>query len=235
MDQKRAYKPSKLEPWMRKHHWNYGVPPEGLRSRLYALLTDHRPWWDWGHRLVIAVGSNDCGNWGEPEPPTWYYRKLQPKRMTRTGYPTYPRSCYQVIKNYDEFSALTHGLNEDQMYEWNAICVNCDGDLHLGHQYWGGRFFGMDSRDQALLRRYLNRWRLQNWFGLRTWLWKQGLHASVYKKKPRACGVTPSRCTGGYDHWRCEADRRHIGDHVYGNYRWSGRGHVVYVGDGVNA
>ena len=62
----------KIARWMRKRGWSYDTPRSGVRSRLVALM-DHRPWWDWGHMLMVIAGDNDCGNWSDPEPPTWYY------------------------------------------------------------------------------------------------------------------------------------------------------------------
>jgi hypothetical protein len=205
---------------MKKKSWAYQTPRNGLRRRLYCLLIENHRWWDWGHRLMILVGTDSGGNWSEPEPPTWWYRLGPSKPMWRTHYPTHPLSTIQIVASYDEFRALTEGLNEDQMYEWNAICVDQDGQLQLGHRYWGGTFYGLSTAEVAVLRRYLRMWRRYDWFGVRSWLYSQGLQAAVYSRKPFTCQVTPPKGSGGYDHWFCNLKRRHEGPHRYRNYQW---------------
>lgn len=218
---KRARK-QRLATLLRRIGWAYDVPRNGLRRRIYCLAMERHPWWDWGHRLMILVGMDFGGNWSEPEPPTWYYRLGPPKRMWRTHYPRHPLSTFQVVTDYDEFRRLTEGLNEDQMYEWKALNTNQDGELHLGHQYWGKSFYGLSQAEVALLRRYLRMWHRLDWFGLRSWLYSQALHAAVHRKAPRTCQVTPARGTGGYSHWYCGLPRRHDGPHRYVNYTWDG-------------
>lgn len=211
----------KLARWMRKRGWRYDTPANGIRSRLVSLM-DRRPWWDWGGALTIIAGDDDCGNWSEPEPPTWFYRLGEPKRMRFTGYPRHPLSTIEVITSYAEFCERTDGLNEDQKYEWKAICASQDGDLQLGHQFWGGSFYGLSRWETALLAKYLRAHRTRTLFGLRNWVYTLGLHATVHRKRPFRCHVTPPRGSGGYEHWYCEAPRRHTGPHRFGNYEWSG-------------
>lgn len=187
----------------------------GFRDRLCSLLNSHYPWWDWGHWLMMLTGSYNGGNWSEPEPPTWWYRQVSTKRMRRTGY---PRPRFGVVKDYDEYRRLTEGLNEDQLYAWSALAFNQDGELILGKRYWGGTFYGLPRHELRLLRRYLRMARRTDWWGLRSWLYLQGLHAAVYRKRPFTCGEKAPRGQGGYDHWRCELPRRHEGLHRFGNY-----------------
>ncbi len=194
-----------------RHKEHYG----GFRDRMCSLLIARHPWWDWGHRLMILTGSYNGGNWAEPEPPTWWYREVGKKQMARTGY---PRRVLGVVKDYDEFRRLTEGLNEDELYGWSALAFDQDGELILGHRYWGKAFYGLRRDELRLLRRYLRMASRHDWWGLRSWLWKQGLHAAVYRKKPFTCGATPPRGQGGYDHWRCALRRRHEGLHRFGNY-----------------
>lgn len=203
---------------LRKLGWNraHGT----VRRRVYDLAVCHYPWWDWGHRLVIVVGRDWGGSWDEPQPPTWWYRLGPPKPMAFTRWPRHPLSTFEIVTDYDEFRRRTEGLNEDQMYEWKAIGANQDGDLHLGHQYWGGSFYGVTRWERALLRRYLRRWNRSDWWGLRTWLWGQGLNASVHRRKPFACNEVPPKGAGGYNHWHCELKRRHDGMHRFGAYVW---------------
>ncbi len=218
---------------MRKRHWSHKTPRDGLRRRIFDLVSEHHRWWDWGHRLMILTGSDDGGNWGEPEPPTWFYRLGPPKRMARTKYPRHPLSTFEIITTYDEFTHRTKGFNEDQMYEWKAICTNQDGDLILGHRFWGGSFYGMPQCEVALLRRYLRMWRRLDWFGARSWLYSQGLHAAINQKVPRTCQVSPPPGSGGYSHWFCDQKRKHTGPHRYRNYVWDPtKKHVEYAPEG---
>jgi hypothetical protein len=235
-DYERASRPPKrpvrdlLTKAMRRRGWNHRTPDDGIRHRVWALTSQRRPWWDWGHRLMILVGSNDCGNWSEPSPPTWWYRQGPPKKMARTGYPRHPLSTYEIVTNYDEFRAKTEGLNEDQMYEWQAIGVNQDGELYLGHRFWGGNFYGMRKDDTALLRRYLRMWHRLDWFGTRSWLYSQALHAAVERKVPFSCQAVPPKDSGGYNHWHCDQKRKHEGPHRFGNYEWDPtKKHVAYA------
>jgi hypothetical protein len=203
----------------RRLGWNH-IHGDGLRPRLWDLASDGRPWWDWGHRLMTVVGSDFGGNWDEPKPPTWWYRLGTPTWQFRTGFPRHPLSTFEVITDYTTFRERTAGLNEDQMYEWQAIYVNQDGELSLGHRYWGGDFYGLRKAEVALLRRYLRMWHRHDWYGLRSWLYSQGLHAAVHAKKPGSCQAIPPRGSGGYDHWHCTEKRRHLGLHRYNAMTW---------------
>lgn len=204
----------------RKWRWNYDTPRNGLRRRLYCLAAERHPWYDWGHRLMILTGDDFDGVWSEPKPQTWWYRLGKPKRARGTGYPTHPLSTYEIVTDYDTFRALSEGLNEDEMYRWQAFGVNQDGELHLGRQYWGGNFYGLSKDDVRLLRRYLRRWHRHEWFGLRSWLYGQGLHAAVYVRKPGACNAAPPKNQGGYSHWLCHEKRGHDGMHRYRSFQW---------------
>lgn len=204
---------------MRKWGWNFKHGT--IRRRLFDLASCHYPWWDWGHRGMILTGSDFGGNWSEVGHPTWWYRRIEGARMWRTNYPVHRPKHFQVVTDYAEFSNLTKGLNEDQMYEWKAIGVNSDGELHLGHRYWGGAFYGMPTDELWLLRRYLRIARRRNWYGLRSWLYSQSLHAAVHQKKPFTCQEQPPKGQGGYDHWYCQLGRHHDGEHRYNNYVWT--------------
>lgn len=209
----RRVQKSRFYDW-RKHRGTW-------RHRIIALLKCSDPWWDWGHRLMIFAGDDHGGNWSEPEPPTWWYRQGPPSHMVRTGYPRHPLSTFEVIKgDYDEFRHRTDGLNPDDEYAWRAICVDQDGQLQLGRRYWGQDFYGIDHWEVRLLRKYLRMWNLHTWWGIRPWLYKQGLHAAVHKRKPRSCQQVPPRDTGGYDHWHCRKPRGHDGLHRFNNYVW---------------
>lgn len=205
---------------MRKRGWNRTPHRDGLRARAYSLCVQHTPWWDWGHRVMILTGSGMGGNWQEPKPPTWWYRLGPPTRMRRTGYPRHPLSTFEVITDYRTFSERTKGLNEDEMYEWNAIYVDQDGALSLGHRFWGGTFYSLKKCEVALLRRYLRMWRRHDWWGLRSWLYTVALHAAVHQRKPFTCQQTPPQGAGGYSHWHCTEKRGHDGLHRFRNCTW---------------
>jgi hypothetical protein len=204
----------RIEKTLRAWGWNRRT---GLRCRFWSLAYARHPWWDWGHRVMILVGSDFGGNWDSPKPPTWWYVAAPHGRMRRTGY---PRRRYEVVKNYEAMRARMKGLNEDQSYEWRAIGVSQDGDLHLGRQYWGGTFYGLDYAELPILLRWLIRWQLANWFGLRSWLYSQALHAAVYCKKPGSCAQPPPKGGGGYSHWLCQLKRNHDGLHRFNNMVW---------------
>lgn len=197
-----------LASWMRKR---------GFRGRLYHLLIIRDPWWRWGSRLRQLVGMSVMDRGDEPRPPSWFYVPAPPKHMWVTGY---PRRRYRLVKNWEQMRAETKGLNEDQMYDWKAINASQDGDLQFGHMYWGGGFHGLDYAEQRLLLRYLLRWELTNWFGIRSWLWHQGLHNALHATRPGSCKQVPPRGSGGYDHWHCALDRGHGGLHRFRDYQW---------------
>ena len=186
------------------------------------------PWWDWGNRVMRLVGNEQGGAWEHPSK-TWWYRLGPAKPMVITSYPTHPLSTFEVITNYQDFKTRTEGLNADQMYEWKAISINQDGELILGHCYWGGSFYGMPKHEVALLRRYLRMWRRHDWYGARSWLYSQALHAAVYQRKPFACQQPPPPTGGGYSHWLCTEKRRHAGPHRYKNYKWDDGGPTCYA------
>lgn len=207
------------------NHWQR-LPDDCIRHRLHHVVSERSPWWAWGPRVTALTGSDFGGNYQNPKPPTWWYRLGPPKRMAITGFRRHPLSTVEVITDYATFTALTQGLNEDQMYEWKAICINQDGVLHLGHQYWGGSFHGLVPCEVKLMRRYLRMWRRLDWYGLRTWLYLQGIHASVHRKRPFSCKATPAKGSGGYDHWHCQLKRRHTGSHSYNAMQWTEGGQV---------
>jgi len=221
-------KPRRIERAMRKRRWNYQTPRNGLRRRAWSLASDHRPWWDWGHRVMALTGTDHGGNWDEPTPPTWWYRMLKPTHMARTNYPTHPLRTFQVVTDYDEFRALTAGLDEDAMYEWRAFCFDSDRELQVGHLYWGGDFYGMTRWESRLLGCYLRMARRHDWFGARSWLYAQGLHSAVYRKKPGSCATAPPKGSGGYTHWLCQLKRGHGGEHRFNNYTWT-TGAVTHI------
>jgi hypothetical protein len=220
-DQKQVekLKTRRLIKFLRNHGWMM-APRNGLRHRCYSLVSARYRWWDWGHWLMILVGRDEGGNWSEPRPQTWWYRQGLAKTQRITKYPKHPLSTYEVIKSYDEFRTYTKGLSEDALYEWQALNVNQDGDLHLGHQYWGQQFYGLTKSDVKLLRKYLRAWNRLDWWGLRSWLFEHALHAAVYQRRPGACNQPPPSGQGGYTHWLCTLRRKHDGMHRYNNYTW---------------
>jgi hypothetical protein len=192
------------------------------RYRTLALLNARHPWWDWGHWLMILVGQDQGGNWSQYEPPPWFYRLGEPKRMWRTGYPRHTLSTLEVHKKKPgdySFMEYHRQLSEDEQYKWQAIAVNED-ELVLGHRYWGKTFYGMNHWEVPLLRKYLRMWRRNDWYGLRSWLFAQALHAAVYQRKPGTCQEAPPKGSGGYSHWLCQEKRKHDGLHRYGNCVW---------------
>lgn len=201
---------------LRKLNWHM-ADGDTLRHRLYRLSWQHWPWWDWGHRVMVLVGQDFGGNYDSPSPKTIWYRRGKSVRMWRTKFPVNPPRTYQIVSDYREFQALTADLDTDSdaYYEWRAICAGQDGDLHLGRQYWGGKYYGLDHWEMELLRRWLNRWRLRDWFGLRSWLYSQALESAVAQRKPFSCQQVPKPGSRGYSHWHCQLKKNHNGLHRY--------------------
>jgi len=216
---------------MRRWGWYASRHDNRITGRLYRLAVDRHPWWDWGHRVMILTGTCVGGNYDEPHPTTWYYRRNTSRPMWRTKYPRWPRRAFTVITDYTAFGTATDGINEDQLHDWQAINLNQDGELQLGHQYWGGGFYGLRPDEWWLLRKYLRRAHRHNWWGLRSWLYHQALHSAVHQRKPFACNATPAAGSGGYSHWHCRLRRHHPGAHRTGNYEWYASGRVRHVPD----
>jgi hypothetical protein len=148
--------------------------------------------------------------------------------MWRTGY---PQTRLHVVKSYSEFMAETEGLHteSDAHYEWRAICVNQDDELYLGRQYWGGTFHGLSFAEMRLLARWLVRWRIADWFGLRSWVYSLALNAAVHDRRPGSCQQVPPKGSGGYDHWHCQRRKGHAGPHGFRNYTWDHSGRVEHA------
>lgn len=205
---------------MRRLGWYSSKHDNWITGRLYHMAVRRGRWWDWGHPVMILTGTCVGGNYDEPHPTTWYYRRNDSRPMWRTKYPRYLRRSFTVVKDYETFRSLTKGLNEDEMYPWQAINLSQDGELQLGHQYWGGGFYGMRRDEWWLLRKYLRSARRRDWWGLRSWLYSQALHSAVHQRKPFACHAIPDPRSGGYDHWHCQKRRGHDGAHRFNRMEW---------------
>ncbi len=214
---------SRLADLMRRFGWNRSKHDARLTGRLYHLSTHRYRWYDWGHRVMAILGRANGGSYDNPSPPTWWYVEIAPKIMWRTRY---PRRRYEVVKSYDEMRRRTSGLNEDEMYRWRAVGADQDGDVVLGRRWWGDPFYGLDYAEVRIVHRWMRRWRWKNWFGLRSWLYTQALHAAVNQRKPFSCGVNPPAGSGGYSHWRCQLKKRHDGLHRFNAYVWGDVGGI---------
>lgn len=216
---------------MRRAGWHKSKHDAWITGRAYTLMVRHRaPWWDWGHRVMTLVGTPSGGNYDSPRPETWWYREGSPESMIRTGYPVHPMRTFKIIKgDYGRFRSIYEALKPDDQYAWKAIGINQDGELHLGRQYWGENFYGLNKWETRILRRYLAVWSVYNWFGLRSWIYSQALHAAVYKRKPFGCHAAPQQ--GGYSHWLCQERRAHSGPHRFNNYTWNDGQATQYVGN----
>lgn len=204
--------------WHRRHRLAMkirGGKIHGWRYRLADLVMLRFD--DWPSALMVLTGSDFGGNWSEPEPPTWWYRA---KSIHRRRITNYPFRKFIVVKDYSTFCSMTTGLNEDQMDEWQAIGVDQDGELILGHIYWGGRFHSLPVGEWHILLRWLLRWQFTNWFGLRTRIYEIGLYNKVHRRRRGRCNVVPPRGPGGYDHWHCTKRKGHDGGHRFQSYVW---------------
>lgn len=241
MEQMAAAKAAEMaKPWrrrlalrLRRKGWAHGEHTGTWRHRVVDVLDDRWRWWDWGHRAMVLVGQPFGGSWDEPRPDTWWYRTTSESYPVAGGRSIRWRRHHELVKSWDEMRARTEGLDEDAMHEWQALCADQDGDLRFGRQYWGGEFYGLSRHDVGLLIRWLLAWELKDWFGLRSRLWRAGLTAAVYQRRPFGCNQAPPAGSGGYSHWLCELDRHHAGPHRFRRYTWSdgeGQG-VVFDGD----
>lgn len=210
---------------MRQREWHFAHGT--VRRRIYDLTVCRDPWWSWGNRLMTVTGTEFGGSWSEPSPPTWWYRPDTTKRMWRTNYPV---QRFHVVRTYDDYMSENNGVDHDsdEHAPWKAIGVNQDHELHLGRQYWGQGFYGLGVAEMRLLVRWLIRWEVTNWFGARLWLYKLGLHAAVFERKPWSCGDQAPR-PGGYSHWTCQEKRNHDGPHRFRQARWDDTGLLAAV------
>lgn len=194
------------------------VPYRYQRTR--RLLLDKQPWWNWGARLKTIVGAVRMNVGDDPQPRTMWYRVPKPRRQRFTGYPvTCARDAWRTY-DYQTMCEATTSLNEDEMYVYRAFGVGQDHELHLGHMFWGGRFYGCPGWEQRLLLWWLLKEQVRLMFGTRRALWSIGLKASIHAKKPFSCHQTPP---GGYDHWHCRKRRGHVGPHKADGYEWEQR------------
>lgn len=207
--------PQRLATLARKAGWNR-LPDHTMRNRIWRISTIRAPWWKYGDRLTNLVGGGTNGN-SEPTPPTWWYVRAPSGRSRVTGYPI---TRYRIVRDWEQMRSETQGLDEDGMYDWRAIGVSQDEDLHLGRMYWGGNFNRLDRAERRILLRWLIHAELLGLFGLRRWLWGVGSHNAVHGTRPGSCAVAPPRGSGGYDHWHCTLDRGHKGLHEHGVWRW---------------
>jgi hypothetical protein len=199
----------KIARWMRDHD----AGREGtVLHRVHDLLAYRRPWYDWGHPLMILVGRYDAGTWGVPRVRDLWFRRERDGRLVAT------RDYTQVRGNNDG--------------EWRIFDGRNDGhEIVIG--YWPGPGVGgsisrsgIDGRDEIrLFTRWLiwDGWVKAEWFGLRRWLYYRGLHNAVEPYIPFTCRIAPPPGSGGYKHWHCRLRPRHAGDHRYVNYTWPRR------------
>lgn len=205
-------------------------PDNSIRHRIHELAMLRDPWWAWGPRLVVLTGSDYGGTYQEPKPPTWWYTEAPSKRQRHTGYPS---RRYRIVTDWEQMRRETSEHHYDDPPDgWWSVGCGQDGELHLGRMYWGGGFYGLNHAEQRIVARWLRMARRHDWWGLRTWLWQQGLHASVHRRKPRSCHAVPARGSGGYNHWHCELPRHHSGAHRHKQYRWTRNNPVIRVTEG---
>lgn len=199
-----------------KRRWYYETPDGGVRSRIVALLRERHPWWDWGHRMMILVGRSWCGNWTEPRPPDIWYRQGPTKRNRRGHY----RTTWVVVRSYDEYRRQVEQGHQD----WKCIQVQDDGGTLAMGYYDSMNFYGLSRSELPILFRFLVRWALTDWLGIRRWLYFRALHSAVYQRKPFSCQAIPPKGSGGYDHWLCQEKKRHSGPHRFRNTAWDDNG-----------
>lgn len=186
------------------------VQEGSLAHRVLTVATDHYPWYDWGHRLMMLVGEHRRGDYEPPRGRDLWYRFADENEA---------RGRIITTHRYADVRAT-----EEQDVSWRVFDVQDDGGtVKLG--FWGDRIthYGLSRRELALFRRW-DFWECRargEWFGLRRWLYWKGLNHHVDLRKPFACNITPPRGSGGYSHWHCELRGRHA-VHRFRNYTWAG-------------
>lgn len=208
---------NRIRRWMYRHGWTTGRREGSVLHRLHDLVARTRPWYDWGHPLMVLVGRYDSGDWGPPRVRDLWFRKEYVGKHQR----------FETTRD----SAVVRERNDG---EWRIFDGQDDGHtIEIG--FWphpdspNGQIHrtGLDGRGEIqLFARWLiwDGWIKAEWFGLRRWLYYRGLHNAVEPYVPFTCRVVPERGSGGYTHWHCDLRPRHKGDHRYRNYTWPGPG-----------
>lgn len=222
-----------LDRWLRERDRRAGRYDRTARFRTVALGTHGQT--DWPHRLMALVGRDDQGSWSPPRVRDLYLRH------NRDGSTTTTRDAVAAWdgtrKRGEEWRTFD---SQDDGFTARVGYLGDDGRLHdTGLQ---GR------RELALFRRWLlwDGWVKAEWFGLRRWLYYQGLHRAVERRVRWTCQAVPPRDSGGYQHWHCQVRvgawgtlRRRLGQpfrhpepHRFNNYTWTdGAARVRYVTD----
>ena len=217
----------------RKAGWHMSEMDNTIRSRIYHVLSERGPWWDWGRRVMWLVGRNDSGSAGTPRGrdlwyvhPNWLERWQQPLlagRPTRCGF--YTTTSYsddvspmrdvpwKIFDLQDDGHTLLMGWYPQPGSDGRIKPASIEGaEVRL---FW--RWYWIDHRLKA------------EWLGIRPWFYSRALHATVHLKRPFACNLTPPRGAGGYDHWHCHLPKRHKGEHRFRNYTWANGEQVEYA------
>jgi len=211
-------------------------------ARLIDVIGEHRPWWDWGHRLMALSGTYRGGS---SEPPR--ARDL----YMRVGWARREDNHHAIEGSENERVETTHAMTAwegvKRGEEWRTFDWQDDGHtLRVGWLNDEGRItdsaIGASQGEMARFRRWFiwESWVKASWCGLRPWLYYRGLHAAVEERRPLTCQLTPPRGSGGYSHWHCGIRRpllaillgrrqQHPGPHRFKNYTWTeGEERVAY-------
>jgi hypothetical protein len=220
----------RLAQIMIKHEWNWPAYDDTIRGRVYQIVSDRHPWWDWGHRVMWLTGRYDSGSAGWPRArdlyyvhPSWLERFDQSwfaGSPTRLGFITTTKTAdvlahrsvsWKIFDLQDGGRTLLLGWYPEPGSDGRIKPASIEGDeIRLfWHWYW------IDHKLKA------------QWLGIRPWLYSKALTAAVHERKPFACQVTPEPGSGGYSHWHCQLKKRHTDPHRYNNYTWAGPGTSV--------
>jgi hypothetical protein len=216
---------------MRKAGWNKSALDDTIRSRIYHACSERGAWWGWGRSAMWLVGRNDSGSAGAPRARDLWYVRLNDLEQFQLPFWADQANKLGFVTTTDYRTVRAH-----PDIDWKIFDLQDDGHtLVVG--YWptpggNGRIqpASIQGNEIALFWRWYwitHRLKAQ-WLGLRPWIYYKALHATVHKKKPFSCQVTPPRGPGGgYSHWHCQLRKRHAGDHRYVNYTWAREGEQV--------
>lgn len=220
---------------MRKAGWFKPAMDDTLRSRIAHGLKHMRAWYDWGSPAMWLVGRFDGGSAGAPRGrdlwwvPTEYVEGLSLNLVAdlQVRYGCYVTTDYKVVSSTGSdiewrIFDLQDGGHTVKIALWPHLPEH---NGRLQPLPWGELIPATSLR--LFLHWYLVDHKIKaQWLGLRTWVWRKGLHAVVHQRRPFSCQQVPPE--DGHSHWHCELNKRHIGKHRYRNYVWGDDSRAEY-------
>lgn len=128
---------SLIERAMRARRW-HRAEHGSLRRRLWAIVTDRRHWWNWGHPVMTLTGRENCGNYDSPRGRgvrRWIYLKALHAAVERK----IPFTCQ-----------VTPDRNSGGYTHWHCqLKKRHEGKHRFGNYTWIGRDFQVEYEPAA--------------------------------------------------------------------------------------